>query len=159
PAGWVNTAGKYSVIEYTGADGQKSKVLFKRNDDARPPLARAIAYLTMPDSKDYTIEADVMGIEKKDKLPDAGLVANRYTFYLDSKLNDEGMRDVRLVSWEALPRVNVDVPFDWKSGTWYHLKLTVEVGEKDAVVKCKVWERGKSEPEKWTIEFKDPMPN
>ena len=26
-----------------------------------------------------------MGVEKKDKLPDAGLVANRYTFYLDSK--------------------------------------------------------------------------
>ena len=37
--------------------------------------------------------------------------------------------------------------------------MTVEVGEKDAVVKGKVWERGKPEPEKWTIEFKDPMPN
>lgn len=159
PAGWVNTAGKYSVVEYAGADGQKSKVLFKRNDDARPPLARAIAYLTMPESSNYTIEADVMGVEKKDKLPDAGLVANRYTFYLDSKLNDEGKRDVRLVSWEALPRVNHDVAFDWKSGTWYRLKMTVDFGEKEAVVKCKVWERGQAEPEKWIIEFKDPMPN
>jgi outer membrane protein assembly factor BamB len=159
PSGWVNTAGKYSVIDYTDAAGNKSKVLFKRNNDARPPLARAIAYLTMPDSTNYTIESDVMGVEKKDKLPDAGIVANRYTFYLDSKTDAEGKRDAHLVSWEALPRVNVEVPFDWQSGVWYRLKMTIEVGDKDAVVKCKVWERGKPEPEKWTIEFKDPMPN
>ena len=31
PAGWVNTAGKYSVVEVTGPDGKKSKALFKRN--------------------------------------------------------------------------------------------------------------------------------
>lgn len=154
PAGWVNVAGKYSVIEMEDADGKKSKVLFKKNDDARPPLARAIAYISTPEATGYTIEADVMGVIKKDKLPDAGLVANRYTFYLDSKDND-----VRLVSWEALPRVNVAVNFPWESGKWYRMKLTVEVGEKDAFVKCKVWERGKTEPEKWTIEFKDPMPN
>jgi outer membrane protein assembly factor BamB len=159
PGGWVNAQGKYSVVDYTGEDGKKSKVLFKKNDDARPPLARAIGYITPPNATGYTIEADVMGVEKKDKLPDAGLVANRYTFYLDSKPNDEGKRDVRLVSWEALPRVNVDAPFEWKSGTWYRLKMTVEVGQKEAVVKCKVWERGQKEPDKWTIEFKDPMPN
>lgn len=159
PSGWVNTQGKYSVVEHTNADGSKSKVLFKKNDDARPPLARAIAYITMPESTGYTLQADVMGIEKKGKLPDAGLVVNRYTFHLDSKSNDAGERDVRLVSWEALPRVNVESPFNWKSGTWYHLKMTVEVGDKDAVVKCKAWERGTAEPEKWNIEFKDPMPN
>ncbi|HVK13263.1 MAG TPA: PQQ-binding-like beta-propeller repeat protein [Gemmataceae bacterium] len=159
PGGWVNAQGKYSVIDYTDPEGKKSKVLFKKNDDARPPLARAIAYLTPPNATGYTIEADVMGVEVKDKLPDAGLVANRYTFYLDSKPNTEGKRDVRLVSWEALPRVNVDVPYEWKSGTWYRLKMTVEVGDKDAVVKCKVWERGQTEPAKWSIEFKDPMPN
>jgi outer membrane protein assembly factor BamB len=159
PSGWVNTAGKYSVIEVDGPDGKKTKALFKRNDDPRPPLARAIAYVTMPDSTGYTIEADVMGIEKKDKLPDAGLVANRYTFYLDSKGNEKGQRDVRLVSWEALPRINVDAAFDWKSGTWYRLKMTVEVGPKEGFVKCKVWESGKTEPTNWLIEFKDPMPN
>ncbi len=159
PSGWVNTQGKYSVVEVTNPDGSKSKALFKKNDDARPPLARAIAYITLPEETGYTIESDVMGVEKKDKLPDAGLVANRYTFYLDSKSNEGGKRDVRLVSWEALPRVNMEVPYEWKSGTWYRLKMTVEVGEKDAVVKCKVWERGKEEPAKWTIEFKDPQPN
>lgn len=159
PAGWVNTAGKYSVVEMADAAGKKSKVLFKRNDSARPPLARAIAYLTMPESSGYTIEADVMGVEKKEKLPDAGLVAKRYTFYLDSKSDDEGKRMVHLISWEALPRVNVEVPFDWKSGTWYRLKLSIDVHDKDAVVKCKVWERDQAEPEKWNIEFKDPMPN
>jgi outer membrane protein assembly factor BamB len=159
PAGWVNTQGKYRVVEINGADGKKTKALFKTNDNPRPPLARAIAYITTPDATGYTIEADVMGMEKKGKLPDAGLVANRYTFYLDSKTNEMGKRDVRLISWEALPRVNVDAAFDWQSGAWYRMKMTVEVGDKDAVVKCKVWDRSKPEPEKWTIEFKDPMPN
>lgn len=159
PGGWVNAQGKYSVVEITNMDGTKSKALFKKNDDPRPPLARAIAYMTGPEAKDYTIEADVMGVEKKDKLPDAGVVANRYTFYLDGKTNEKGQREVRVISWEALPRINVGVPYTWKSGTWYRIKMTVEVGQKDAVVKCKVWERGQMEPEKWTIEFTDPMPN
>lgn len=158
PSGWVNTQGKYSVVEVTNADGTKGKALFKKNDDPRPPLARAIAYITGPEATDYTIEADVMGVEKKDKLPDAGLVNNRYTFYLDSK-TEGGHREVKLVSWEALPRISVTAPFDWKSGTWYRIKLSVEVGQNTAVVKCKVWERGQKEPEKWNIEFTDPMPN
>ena len=51
------------MVEFTGEDGVKSKVLFKKNDDARPPLARTIAYITMPEPAGYTIEADVMGIE------------------------------------------------------------------------------------------------
>ena len=55
--------------------------------------------------------------------------------------------------------MNHEVPFNWKSGTWYRLKMTVELAGKDGVVKCKVWERGKSEPKEWNIEFKDPMPN
>jgi outer membrane protein assembly factor BamB len=153
PAGWVNAQGKYSVVELANPDGTKTKALFKKNDDARPPLARVNAYLTTPDSAGYTVEADIMGMEKKEKLPDAGVIANRYSFYLDGKSG------VQLVSWEALPRLNVEAPFPWKSGTWYRLKLTVEVGEKSAVVKGKVWERGQPEPEKWTIEFTDPMPN
>ena len=159
PAGWVNTAGKYSVVEVTGPDGKKSKALFKRNNSARPPLARAIAYMTMPEATGYTIQADVMGVEVREKLPDAGVVANRYTCYLDSKTNVDGKCLFHLISWEALPRVNVEVPFDWQSGTWYCVKMTVDVHAKDGVVKCKVWERGKQEPEKWTIEFTDPMPN
>jgi len=154
PGGWVNTQGKYTVVEKDG-----EKVLFKVNTNPRPPVARAYAYITAPTSTGFTIEADIMGVQKKDKLPDAGIMANRYTLYLDGKADENGQGSARLISWEALPRIDVTTPFHWKSGTWYRLKLTVEVGDKVAVVRGKVWERGQTEPEKWTVEFKDPLPN
>ncbi|HEX3151944.1 MAG TPA: PQQ-binding-like beta-propeller repeat protein [Gemmataceae bacterium] len=154
PGGWVNTQGKYTVVE----DGGK-KVLFKVNTNPRPPVARAYAYITAPNSTGYTIEADIKGVIQKEKLPDAGVMANRYTMYLDGKSDEKGQQSVRVISWEALPRIDVGVPFKYESGVWYRMKLTVEVGEKEAVVKGKVWDRTKPEPEKWTIEYKDPLPN
>ena len=78
---------------------------------------------------------------------------------MDGKSDDKGDRYVRIISWESLPRVDVGTKFTWKSGVWYHLKLTVELGEKDAVIKGKIWARGEEEPEKWTVEFTDPQPN
>jgi hypothetical protein len=56
-----------------------------------------------------------------------------------------------------LPRINIAKEFTWKSGTWYHTKLSVET--KLGVVKAKVWPKGEPEPAEWTIEFTDPMPN
>jgi hypothetical protein len=154
PGGWVNTTGKYKVVEKDG-----EKVLFKVNTNPRPPVARAYAYITAPTSTGYTIEADIMCVERKEALADGGIMANRYTLYLDGKPGSDGKRGVRLISWEALPRIDVAAPLDWKAGTWYRMKLTVDVAENAAVVHGKVWERGQTEPEKWTIEFKDPLPN
>jgi hypothetical protein len=154
PGGWVNVQGKYTVVEKDG-----NKMLFKVNTNPRPPVARAYAYITAPTSTGYTMEADIMCVERKESLPDAGIMANRYTLYLDGKKDKDGKRGVRLVSWEALPRIDDYAAIDWKDKTWYRLKLTVEVGDKQAVVRGKVWPRDQTEPEKWTIEFKDPMPN
>jgi outer membrane protein assembly factor BamB len=154
PAGWVNAQLKYGVREIGG-----EKVLFKKNDDPRPPIARAIAYITMPDANEYTIEAELKGVEKKEKLPDAGIVANRYVFYLDGKTDEKGDREARLISWEALPRINVAIPYTWKSDVWYRLKMTVTSEGNETVIRCKVWESGKDEPAQWNIEFKDPSPN
>jgi outer membrane protein assembly factor BamB len=154
PAGWVNTQGKYVVKDLMG-----EKVLFKVNNNPRPPVARAYAYITAPTSAGYTIESDIMGVSKKDKLPDAGVLANRYTLYLDGKEDEKGQRTLRLICWEALPRIDDGIPFDWQSGVWYRVKLSVEVNDKGAVVRGKAWDRTKPEPAKWMIEFKDPLPN
>ena len=118
-------------------------------------MARAYAYITAQTSTGYTIEADVQGVMQKDKLPDAGVMANRYTMYLDGKTDENGKYSVRLISWEALPRIDVGVPFAYQSGQWYRMKLTVDGGE----VRGKVWPRGTPEPAQWTITFKDPLPN
>ena len=164
PSGWVNAQGKYRVIEETDADGKKSKVLMKVNTDPRPPLARALAYITTPTATGYTIEADLKGVAVRGKLPDLGVVANRYILILDGK-TEKGERQVRITTWEALPtplpagRVATELQYTWKDNTWYRVKLSVDVGEKEATIRGKIWERGQKEPEGWSMEFKDPRPN
>lgn len=156
PSGWVNTAGKYFVKELP----DKSKVLAKVNTDGRIPIARANGYITPPTATGYTIESDIYGTQVDGKLPDMGVVANRYTLVLDGKKDPTvGTRTVRLVSWEARPRVNKVVSLDWKPETWYRVKLRVDQKEKTAQIRGKVWERGTPEPEAWTVEFEDPSPN
>lgn len=169
PGGWVNTQGKY-VVKEVEIGGKKEKVLAKTNTDGKIPIARANGYITASAATGYTIESDLYATEVNDKLPDMGVVNNRYTFVMDGKRDpafkkdpknedDPGQKTVRIVSWEARPRVNVVVPFDWKKETWYRVKLTVEVKEKTAVVRAKVWERGANEPAAWTVEHEDPSPN
>ena len=165
PSGWLNSQGKYRVVQEKLADGTSNNVLMKTNTDPRPPLARALGYITLPTSTGYTIEADLKGVEVRNKFPDLGLCNNRYIFIMDGKTDEKGDRQVRLTTWEALPtplppgRVGVEENFNWKSGVWYRVKLTVEQGEKDAIVKGKIWERGTPEPDKWTMELTDPRPN
>lgn len=165
PGGWVNVQGKYRVVQEKQADGTMNNVLSKTNTDPRPPLARALGFITTPNTTGYTIEADVKGVEVRGKLPDLGVCANRYLLILDGRTDSQGMRQIRLTTWEALPtplpagRVAVEANLAWKDKTWYRVKLSVEVGEKEAIVRGKVWERDQKEPEKWTMELKDPRPN
>jgi outer membrane protein assembly factor BamB len=162
PGGWVNTAGKFKVV--TLKDGEK--VLAKVNTIGSPLIYRGNAYIGMPDLHDYTIESDVMGTtvvqnvvvggqkQQLNVLPDMGVVANRYTLYLSG-----GIQKLRLNSWSALPRVDRTIQFNWKSDTWYRLKLTVEVKGGKGIIKGKCWERGKTEPAGWSIELTDDYPN
>jgi outer membrane protein assembly factor BamB len=87
-------------------------------------------------------------------MPDMGVVANRYTLMLAGNV-----QALRIQSWNALPRVDETIPFAWKPGVWYRLKLTVTVEGGKAVVRGKCWERGQAEPKDWTVEVTDPRPN
>jgi hypothetical protein len=117
-------------------------------------LARANAYIGMPDLHDYTIQADVMGRQKGKDLPEMGVGANRYNLVLIG--NDQ---ELRLVTWDAQKRIEKKLPFPWKSGVWYRMKFTVDVQGDKGIVRGKVWPRGESEPGKWTVEAEDPRPN
>ncbi len=149
PAGWVNCQGKFSVQEEGG-----KKVLKKRNDNASPLVARANAFMGLPNLKDYTIEADLMGTKVGDDMPDQGIVCQRYTLMLAGN-----QQKLRLVSWDALPRIDESIAFPWKPETWYRLKLTVEIKDGKGTVKGKCWPRGEKEPENWTVTVVDPIPN
>jgi outer membrane protein assembly factor BamB len=150
PAGWVNCQGKFAVVSINGG----TKVLKKLALNASPLVARSHAYMGPPTMKDYTLEAEVMGSKLGDNLPDVGLTASRYTFFLQGN-----SQTLRLVSWDAVPRVDKTIAYAWTAGTWYHLKLTVEYNGDKGTAKGKIWERGKPEPEDWTLEFTDPIPN
>jgi outer membrane protein assembly factor BamB len=149
PGGWVNTQGKFAVVK----EGDKS-VLKKTATNASPLVARANAYIGTPNLTDYTIQADVMAKKVRDDMADAGVVANRYTLVLIGNT-----QTLRLISWDAIPRVDKTIAYPWKPGEWYTLKLTCEVQGDKAHVRGKVWERGQAEPKEWTVEFTDPLPN
>lgn len=158
PGGWVNTQGKYVMAELA----DKKKVLSKVNDNGAPPIARANAYITPPNSKNYTIQADMKGEDVTGTFPDMGLVSHRYVLVLDGKTDpDKNKRQLRIVSWEARDRVNTAVDFNWESKVWYTVKFMIDVAEdgQSAALKGKVWLQGKPEPEAWSIEFKDVNPN
>lgn len=149
PGGWVNTQGKYQVIELDGA-----KVLRKNGENPSPPVARANAYITSPFVNEYTIQVDAAGQQQGANLPDFGVINCRYQLQLSGN-----KQELRILSWDALPRIDKTIPFAWKPKTWYRLKLTVEQQGESAVVRGKAWLRDEQEPANWTIEVTDPRPN
>jgi outer membrane protein assembly factor BamB len=150
PGGWINCQGKYSVVKMP--DG--TLALKKRNDAPSPLVARAHAYIGLPNLTGYTIQADVQGTKVRDQLPDMGVEANRYGLHLIGNT-----QQLRLTSWDALPRIDNSIAFPWKPGVWYRMKLTVEVKEDKAVARGKVWPRDQEEPNEWTLEVEDSTPN
>lgn len=150
-AGWVNGQGKFMTA--TLPDG--TKVVRKTNINPSPLVARSYAYVAMPELKDYTTEAEVQATRKGADMSDVAVCANRYSLMLMGNT-----QELRLQSWEALPRVNPSVPFKWEPGTWYKMKITTEkVGTDKLKIMGKVWQADKPEPKEWTIEFTDPTPN
>ncbi len=159
PGGWINAQGKWLVKTVDG-----NKVFAKVNNIFSPLFSGGNAYMTLPTEKNYMIEADVLGTEfigKDDKgnaktrfLPDIGIVANRYTLMFSGNV-----QKLRLLAWDALPRVDKTVNYDFKPGVWYRLKLTTEIVKGKGVIKGKAWPRSEKEPAEWTVELIDSNPN
>lgn len=147
PAPWIGSGGgKFSVVD--GEDGERilMKGLAKRG------LQRSNVYLGPPSMSAYTVQADVMGTQGKRNRPDVGLIAQRYT--LDLMGNHQRLQ-VR--SWAASLRMAKTIDFPWEMGVWYSMKMRVDVGDGEALVKGKVWRRDTPEPEQWTIIAADPL--
>ncbi|HKB42253.1 MAG TPA: PQQ-binding-like beta-propeller repeat protein [Gemmataceae bacterium] len=149
PGGFVNAQVKFQVREEDG-----SKVLVKTATNANAIVARANAFIGPADWTDYTIEADVRGKQVDGALPDMGVVANRYQFFLFG----EGQQ-LCLITWEGLLRIDKSISFPWKGNVWYRMKLSVKVDGDKATVRGKIWPRGEKEPAKWTLEAEDPIGN
>jgi hypothetical protein len=123
-----------------------------------PKGARSRAWMGHPDMHDYTIEADVRGDVQNNKLPDIGLIAQRYTLDLMG-----AYQQLQIRSWVPVMRMAKSVDFPWSPNVWYRMKFRAEIedadGKQRAVLRGKVWPRDQAEPDVWTIEAIDESPN
>jgi hypothetical protein len=137
-----------------------------------PKGTRSQSWMGPTDLHDYAVQADVRGAAKiakapagdadaggavkpEAKLPDIGLIAQRYTLDMMGE-----SQKLQIRSWTSvLDRFSKDAPFTWKPDTWYTMKFQANVVDGKALLRGKVWPRGEPEPKEWSIEAVDEQPN
>ena len=147
PTHWIGATGKFFVREKGG-----NKILVKP-----PPqrgLSRSNVYIGPSTMKDYQIQVDLMGTNNKRRVPDMGLIANRYTLDMQGR-----HQRLQIRSWATPLRMAKTIDFAWKMDVWYTMKMMVEIMDDKAIIRGKVWRRGEDEPTEWTITAEDPLPN
>ena len=84
------------------------------------------------------------------------VIAQRYTLDLMG-----AKQQLQVRSWTAQleARFAKNEPVAWQPHVWYTIKLRAATDGPKAVLKGKVWERGKPEPEQWTLEATDEVGN
>jgi outer membrane protein assembly factor BamB len=138
---------------HKGAEIEGEKALVKVS--TIPKGTRSQAWMGWTSLHDYTIQADFLATEKNGRVPDMGLINQRYTLDL------QGAQKLQIRSWT--PRLELrfakTIPFEWKANTWYTMKFQSENREGEVLLRGKVWPRGEAEPEAWSIEAADATPN
>ena len=147
PVHWIGATGKFFVREIDG-----NKVLVKT--PARVGLDRSNVFLGPSTMRNYQVQVDLMGTRNKRRLPDMGLIANRYTLDMQGR-----HQRLQIRSWASDLRMAKTIDFSWETDVWYTMKMMVETTENKAIIRGKVWHRGEPEPEEWTITAEDPLPN
>jgi outer membrane protein assembly factor BamB len=128
-------------------------VLTRPRDDTVGRRARFI--MGRPDWSNYTVEADVRGLEMRRQRGDIGLINQRYVIVLFGN-----SQHLELHPWQAADEMTVRVPFKWDLNTWYRMKLRVENrSDGTTLVQGKVWQKDQPEPAAWTIQKTDTIPH
>jgi outer membrane protein assembly factor BamB len=86
---------------------------------------------------------------EKARMPDMGLIAQRYTLDLMG-----AAQQLQLRSWppQVATHFSKTIPFAWEAGRWYTMRLEARTKAGVALLRGKVWPRGEPEPSSWTIE-------
>lgn len=151
PIAWVGMRYRHIVRD---VDGNPALVKIT----TIPKGTRSQGWFGSPDLSDYTVKCDVQGKEVEGKLPDIGLIAQRYRFDLFG-----AHQMLRVYSWTAHELKYTEKKFEWKADVWYTMKFEVRLGNLEgkqvAFLKGKIWPRAEKEPAEWTIEGVDPSPD
>ncbi len=152
PPGWIGVDAKTKLVDKDGS------VVFQKM--ALRPSAKYMrmrAFATSPIPTGYTVEVDMRGELKPGKrptLPDMGIINARYKMIMLGR-----DKQLRLVTYSPIPRVQKDIDFVMEPDVWYRGKLSVDIRDGKAIVRGKVWPKDSAEPGSWTIEMTDPLPN
>jgi outer membrane protein assembly factor BamB len=149
PVTWIGMRYRHKIREVDGA-----KVLVKVN--TIPKGTRSQGWFGHPELHDYTIQADVRGSRSDNKLPDIGLIAQRYTLDM---MGENQVLQIRSWTPQIATRFVKNVPFSWDESKWYTLKFSASNEDGKAVLRGKAWPKGEAEPADWTIEAVDDVPN
>ncbi len=147
PPQWLGATGKFFVREKGGG-----RILVKT--PVQRGLNRSNVYIGPPNMKNYTIQIELMGTKHKRRLPDMGLIANRYTLDMQGR-----HQRLQIRSWASDLRMAKTIDFPWEPDVWYTMKMKVEIIDDKAVIRGKIWRTGTPEPDAWTITAEDPLPN
>ena len=149
PPQWLRGFAKLKPFDIDGNTAMKAAGIGKTK--GRPSHT---VWLGTSDMKNYTVQADVRITEQSRKLPDIGLVANRYNFILKGNHSK-----LRIQSWAPHLRMSVEEKFRGDPDVWYTMKMKVDTTETEAKIYGKIWTTGEDEPSEWTIQATDPHPN
>ena len=90
---------------------------------------------------------------EKARMPDMGLIAQRYTLDLMG-----ASQQLQVRSWppQVATHFSKTIPFPWEAGRWYTIRFEARTRPAGpaaaAILRGKVWPRGEPEPDAWTIE-------
>lgn len=149
PITWIGARYRHKIRVVDG-DNKMVKVT------TIPKGTRSQSWMGPTDLHDYTVQAEVRGAGGPGRMPDAGVIAQRYT--LDLMGNAQ---QLQIRSWTAQlqNRFAVNVPFPWEPGVTYVLKFRAETDGEKAHLKGKAWKKGDAEPAEWTITGTDEAGN
>lgn len=132
-------------------DGEKGLVKIS----TIPLGTRSQAWMGWTNLHDYTVQADFKATDTNGRLPDMGLINQRYTLDL------QGSQRLQIRSWVSRLdlRFAKTIEMKWGAGQWYTMKFQSENKDGKAIMRGKVWLRDEAEPKEWQIEAADSAPN
>ncbi len=149
PAEWIGASGKFEVVTLEDGNRVLEKVRIARG------IQRSYVYIGPPTMSGYQIEADLKAISHPRRIPDMGLIANRYIVVLEGNY-----QKLSVHSWASEKRMYQSVDFPWEKGVWYRMKMRVDLDDQGkAVIRAKVWARDDAEPDDWSLKAEDPHGN
>ena len=142
PLWWNSARFRFEVRQAPGEGGTKA---FCKTVDNKL-FQRGQVFISTPDLKNYTIEADVLTEGNKRKMSEIGVINQRYIVVLKGNSQELEVNSNQ-------ERLKVSVPFKWSPNAWYRVKARVDLAaDGTGMVRAKAWKKGEEEPAAWALE-------